>query len=342
MEERRGLISRFSSLVRWLLFLLLVSVAAGSRVSAHGDNATGRADSKPHRVAVCMTHYPDLEVKIQSARRVAGKGIEIRGLSISSNVEGTEHRQLVLIDEIFVMCDTDVAELVLRKPSVQQLVIRRMRVQAARYADGSWNVAKLFPPPQTGGALPKIAIEDSSIEMCDLTKSPGGSCAVRSIQLSAQPAAANLGPISARGWHDAMATHFKQVAVKGYFDPNSGNWTAQGTMDGLEMSHRLLGSLPTDVAPYLLGTRHFACPRAHLGFQVSYTQGAEETGHVYGSRSIDRGASGRRSTALPPDRFECRHSLQQPAALDQKRRWSDGAERAAANGYQREVSPAST
>ena len=273
MDERRGFIARFSSLVRWLLFLLLVSAAAAV-VFRHVVTTQLDEQIRKHIESQFAGHYPDLDVKIQSARRVAGKGIEIRHLTIASNVEGTEHRQLISIDEIVAMCDTDVAELVLRKPCIRQLVIRRMRVHAARYPDGSWNVAKLFPPPQTGGKLPKIVIEDSSVEMCDLTKLPGGSCAVRSIQLAAKPARADLGPIL-RVDGTMHGDHFKRVALQGYFDPISGNWTARGTIDGLEMSQRMLGSLPTDVAPYVsvLATLR---ARAHLGFQVTYQQGAPE------------------------------------------------------------------
>ena len=270
MTERRGIIARCSSLMKWGLFLLLVSAAAAV-ILRHVMTSQLDEKIRQHVESQFAEHYPDLDVKVQSAQRIAGKGIEIRGLKIASNSEGTEHRLLVAIDEIFAACNTDVAELILRKPCLQQLVIRRMRVKAARYADGSWNLAKLFPPPDSGGNLPKVTIEDSSIELCDLAK--GGSCAVRSIQLTAKPASADLGPIL-RVDGTMHGDHFKQVALEGYLDPKTGNWTARGTMDGLEMSQRLLGSLPSDVAPYLsvLATLR---ARAHLGFQVTYKQGAE-------------------------------------------------------------------
>ncbi len=274
MEEKRGLLSRLSGAVRWLLLLLLVS-AAGAVIFRHVVTTQLDERIRQHLESQFAQHYVDLEVKIQSARRIVGKGIEIRHLSIASNTEGTEHRQLVSIDEIFATCDTDVAELILRKPCVRQLAIRRMRIHASRYPDGKWNVAKLLPPPQFGGRLPKVVIEDSSVELCDLSKSHGGSCAVRAIQLKAEPALAGEGQAVMRVAGTMHGDHFKQVALQGFFDPKSGNWSATGTMDGLEMSHRLLGSLPTDVAHYLsvLATLR---ARAHLGFQISHQRGAPE------------------------------------------------------------------
>ena len=89
MDERRGFFARCSSLVRWLLFLLLVSAAAAV---VFRYVLTTQLDERirKHIESQFADHYPDLDVKIQSARRVAGKGIEIRVLTIASNVEGTE------------------------------------------------------------------------------------------------------------------------------------------------------------------------------------------------------------------------------------------------------------
>ena len=70
-----------------------------------------------------------------------------------------------------------------------------------------------------------------------------------------------------------LGDHFKHVKVQGLADPTGSEWSAWGTIDGLEMSPRMLSALPADVAEYLsfLATLQ---ARAHFEFRVGHQRGA--------------------------------------------------------------------
>ncbi|MFW6171999.1 MAG: hypothetical protein ACODAD_16045 [Planctomycetota bacterium] len=253
MGKRPGLLTRLNSYVRWLLFALLVC-AAGGMV---GRQVIIKWLDDAIRVRVqsmLAAHYPDMDVRIEAARRIEGKGIELRGLSISTLHEGTAHRDLLSIDELFLQCNTDLSKLLAGKSRGERLIIRRLKLHATCYRDGKWNVAGLLPLPDFGGSIPTIVLEDAALELRDARRPSGQTWVCRNIRVTAS---AKWDARGERRWQftgNVQGDHFKHVELKGLANAADGSWSLAGSLDGLEMSERLLNVLPTDTAD------HFASP----------------------------------------------------------------------------------
>jgi len=88
--------------------------------------------------------FPKLVVTVGAARRVQGKGIEVRSIRISEPARGTT---LAYIDDVLAECDTQLPDFLTRVPQFRHLRIRGLKLRASRRADGSWNLAQLLPAP---------------------------------------------------------------------------------------------------------------------------------------------------------------------------------------------------
>ncbi len=272
VSEHRGLMARMSSFGRWLLLAVLVCAAS---VVVFRQLIVDRLDEEI-RVRVesrLAAHYPDLEVRIDGARRIEGKGIEIRGLSLR-RPESASHRELVYIDEMFLECQADLGELVRGQLCARRLILRRMKLHATCSQDGQWNLATLLPLPDFGGNVPKIVVEDSMLELQDLCRQNGCVWVLRNIDLQLQAKLLE----GRRQWEiggSLRGDHFKNVKLRGHVDPQTGTWLAGGTIDGLEMSQRFLDALPNDVAQYVSMLASLRA-RAHFEFQLGHRPGAPE------------------------------------------------------------------
>src|SRR5687768_16117820 len=127
-----------------------------------------------------QSHYPGLSISVRSARRVVGRGVEIRGLRIAAS--GAEGQTLAEIDEVFAECDTRLPDFLTQPPRVTAFRVHRLKVRAERDASGSWNLAKLFPlPPVQPGSAPVATITDSAVEFVDPRQNPPCAWALRGI-----------------------------------------------------------------------------------------------------------------------------------------------------------------
>jgi hypothetical protein len=274
MSQPRGIKSRISSLLRQLFLMLLVSAA----FFVVGRHLVALQLDKQIRTQVLTRlaqHYPDLVVQIESARRIVGRGIEIRGLSIKSVSEESSYQELVTIDEILAVGSTDITDLVTGQVDVDQVVIQRLTVRAARYPNGDWNVSQLLPLPSFGGTPPKAVLKDSTIELRDLSKPAAGALVLRDIDLQLNPERDSAEKTVFQLAGTLRGDHFKDIQLQGQLVPADGSWSTWGTLDGLEMSPRLLTALPSDLADYasFLATLR---ARAHFEFQVGYLPGASQ------------------------------------------------------------------
>jgi hypothetical protein len=274
MSEQRGLFARLSGFVRWWLLALLVC-AAGLVVGRQFLAAQLDEQIRARVESLVADHYPHLEVRVAAARRLEGRGIEIRGFSIRSNVGAAADREWIYVDEMFLTCQADLTQLLAGTPEIRRLTLRRMKVQATCDQEGQWNIAKLLPLPPSGGSVPRIVIEDSTVELKDLYKRPEGGLALREVNVQLQ---AETQADRSKKWRLAgtlLGDHFKRVKIQGLTDPTGAEWSAWGTIDGLEMSQRMLSALPTDAAKYVsfLATLR---ARAHFEFRLGHRRGAAD------------------------------------------------------------------
>lgn len=226
--------------------------------------------------------FPGLTVTVRSARRVVGEGIEVRGIAISDPAAAEGRQQLVFIDELLAPCRTELEELLRGMPVLERLEIRRMRIHAVRREDGGWNLARLLPLPQLGACAPPAVIEDAVVEIEDLSNPRAGKFTLREINVQVLPPAAARA-IRSAGSASGLARpagasppaapesgretgaegqglllsgtlvgdHFRQVSFSGTLDPQSGIWSLRGQVTELQMSSRLLATLPGELSAQL-------------------------------------------------------------------------------------------
>ncbi|MCE9547517.1 MAG: hypothetical protein K8T25_18770, partial [Planctomycetia bacterium] len=132
-------------------------------------------------------NYPQLEVTVRAAQRVAGEGIVVRGVSLVERGADGPQAELVYVDELFLACPTDVRELVSGDLPIRSITVRRPTLRATRRPDGTWSVAKLLPLPHCGRQRPQTTIENASVEVFDPQRTPAVSYTLRNVNLALHP-----------------------------------------------------------------------------------------------------------------------------------------------------------
>ncbi len=214
--------------------------------------------------------FPKLIVKVNSARRLQGKGIEVRGIRLSLPGRG-KPQLLAYIDEVLGECDTHLPDFITHVPEFRRLRVRGLKLQAQRQPDGTWSLAHLVPSPISGELrIPSIAIENGELVITDPKR---GSVSLRNINVTMNPEArpkssgTSAAPLlRLRG--KLAGDHFDKVELHGLFDPASGQWELRGAVEGLEFNPRLTAALPREVGDALAPLASIQ-GRTHFGFRVS-------------------------------------------------------------------------
>ncbi|MFN0021033.1 MAG: hypothetical protein ACKVP0_22470 [Pirellulaceae bacterium] len=230
-------------------------------------------------------NYPGLEVHVKAARRIQGKGIEIRGLVISQPAaQGGEI--LLQVSEVLAECDTGFPDFVAQDPKFRHLHVRGMKVRAKRTANGTWNVAGLLPLPKQNGPSPPAEIKEATLELVDEHAGGSGSFVLRDIELSVNPQPQFKQPgnslLSIKG--SLGGDHLERIEIDALLDPVSGQWSLKGRVEGLEFNPRMRAALPSELSSILQPLASVR-GRTQFGFQVT------------------RGAINKRAADPPPVQF---------------------------------------
>jgi len=193
-------------------------------------------------------HYSGLVVSVRSARRIAGQGVEIRGIRIAE-AGGKDAAVLAEIDEIFAHCDTRLPDFLTKPPQVTALHLRRPKLRAQRKPNGFWTVMHLLPlPPSECAAPPTATISDASLEIVDPTQ-PACSLMLRNIELTVEPQAESPSASTVLRVQGTLAgDHVERVELSGLLNPQTGEWELRGGIEGLEFSPRLRAALPRELS----------------------------------------------------------------------------------------------
>ncbi len=199
------------------------------------------------------SHYTGLSINVRSARRVEGKGIEIRDLSIVEPSGDIGSATLVQIDEILIACQADLSHLLSGSIQPDQIIIRRLRLQATRGANGTWSTAQLFPLPKFGESKAPVILEDAVIELTD--KASGRRENVHLMRLRLEPVADAYQVRTVVEFSGAAQSDlFTKLEFKGRADPAHLTWNIEGQAFGVSISSadlqpwrdQLAGVLPAD------------------------------------------------------------------------------------------------
>lgn len=212
--------------------------------------------------------YAGLNISVSSARRIEGKGIEIRGIAIREG--GDEHSPVIVnIEQLFAECATDLPEMLTRPPTFRRVTIRGVRMRAERKPSGTWNVAHLWPLPAGDGAGFPVELEDVVVEIVDPTRA--AALTLRDIRLSLEPERTLPGqPVKYRVVGNGTGDHFDRATWEGKFSRGGADWSLTGGVEGLEFTPRLRAALPTDCDKWLEPLASVR-GRTRFNFEVSHS-----------------------------------------------------------------------
>lgn len=262
------------------MLLIAVATAVGVSLLWHqfDDELRRRVEEK------IAQHYPSLAVSVRAARFSAGKGIEVRGLSIAEpNIAGPT-AELVYVEELLLEGDTQWQDLLQGELHISRIVFRRPTLRVAYRADGSWSAAKLLPLPRLSKDPPRGTIENAVVEIIDPLKQQGGSLTVRDAQLTFEPAAAtqpaddpSTAPAPLRLYGQLGADHLERVNIDATIVPSGESWSIAGNLEGLDFSPEFVRALPAVLSRKL----------AEVGSLRCLVQGRFRLAHQTGQSGLD-------------------------------------------------------
>ena len=236
-------------------------------------------------------HYAGLHVQVESARRVEGQGIEIRGLTIAE-VDRLDN-PVLYVDRILAECDTALPEFITKPPVIRAILVQRARVHAVRRRNGFWNYRHLFPLPVATATMPPLRVEGATVAVLDESREGVDPLELREIRLAfhCDPTAAESLGLPTERAGDAIrmegemaGDHFREIRMEGILDRRAECWNLRGAVDDLQFTPSLRNALPRDLAEQLSpvaamsGSTHFqfqvdnvALPEKQLHFAVAGT-----------------------------------------------------------------------
>lgn len=184
----------------WYFFKLGIALLAVV-VATVGVSLYMRMDSEIRRQVkqVLEAQFPHLNVSVGGARLVENRGIEINDLVISETTADQLQNNLMVIDKIFLDCDIRLKQLMNGQPPLRRVIVRHPQIWVAREADGSFNLASMWPPPECGDSPPQIIVEDARITLIDRQNKQATPIQLRDVNLTIQGVAENVqgdGPIA--------------------------------------------------------------------------------------------------------------------------------------------------
>lgn len=220
------------------------------------------------------SHYDDLLVSVRSARFVEGKGIEIRGFTLSERTSIYHTEEMVSIDEIMVFCTTNPTELVSGDFKVDRVVVKRLKMTATLDSTGQMNLKQLFPMPKWGNDNPEIEVQDASFLLADRH---GGNVrrllddvdfVIKTELVPGTGAYAGRTRVQKRIQATLNCQNWEAATLTGVFDEQAQSFAAQGTISNLRIDDQLWRQFPEDYRERVKELTHLS-GMASASFQFS-------------------------------------------------------------------------
>jgi hypothetical protein len=219
--------------------------------------------------------YPHLEVAIGGARVIEGRGIVVYDLELAPRGDRKPNDELLLIDELLVVCDVELTTLVRGVPPIQRLEAKNPHVWLRQSASGAWNFDQFVPKNPSGMPIPPVIVRggeatlsteyadssppvslrdiDLAVTPTDPAREPG---AWPSLKIDAAAASPQLGQLELHGTVDG-SKQFASVAV---------------TMQGMQLDEQLVAWIRPVLPSTLAATKLSAVVDGTLN--VSWQRGS--------------------------------------------------------------------
>lgn len=192
--------------------------------------------------------FPHLNVSVGGARLVEDRGIAIHKLVISETTANQLESNLLVVDELLIDCDVQLAELIQGKTVVRRVIVRHPQVWISREVDGRINLNSLWPLPQYGDSPPRIIVEDARITLIDRQHPSALPIALRDVNLTIQASVdsaprSNAGntPITQCEVHGTLGgPHFQEAEFRAICDLAEPSLQVKGNFTKLNLSPELL------------------------------------------------------------------------------------------------------
>lgn len=249
--------SRIRSAAFWLLLLCAIAVVLGRFLVREQLDVQILAFAQRQ----LESSLPGSVVEIDTARRVRGHGIELRGVRVSDPRLPKSSRQLIAIENVMLTGPTELSQFLLGEGfEASRITASGVRVRAVRAQTGTWNVHKLLSWKSDGGKIPEVIIQDARVELIDASQHarPIG---LHSISAQLKPTADGWGMTA-----QLVADRFGRITLTGEINRQTGVWSTHGALSELDISSELRRLLPANWAESLASLEHVQA-RGELQFR---------------------------------------------------------------------------
>lgn len=202
--------------------------------------------------------YPHLEVSVGGARLVEGRGIIVYDVELAPRGERRPHDELLIVDELLVVCDVEITTLVRGVPPIQRVEVKNPHVWLRRSAEGAWNLDQLLPKHPGGMPVPPLVIRGGEATLTSDFAPESQPIILRDVDLTISPTAQAAAP---GAWPSlkidatAVSPQLKQLELHGTVDGPQQLVTAAATMQGIQLDEQLIAWIRPALPPVVADTR---------------------------------------------------------------------------------------
>ncbi len=201
--------------------------------------------------------YPELTIRIGSAKIVPGEGIRFGQLSfVQPQMPQADRRnELAYIETLSLRCDASISALLQGKLEIRHVIVDGLKLQLERERDGSWNASQLMPrelPPCRSSTLPQITVENAVVVLHDRTDGPNQILQAEELRLRCRlkrltttPARTELPDVLIAFDGQCRTSFCRRIQLEGVARTTDGAWTLRGNLLGAAWSADVARQLPT-------------------------------------------------------------------------------------------------
>ena len=237
---RKPIISRLINFC-WFFFKLGVTLVLVAAV-AIGVYLFTRMDDEICRIVEqrLSDHFPHLNVSVGGARLVEGRGVALYDLTVSETSSTQLQNNLLVIDEMMLVCDAQLSKLIKGLPHVERVIVKHPQLWVSRLADGKWNLESLWPLPQPCEDRPQVVIQDAQVAFSDQQHASLSPLTLSDVNLAIGGAKENAAeqPVELTG--TLSGPNIKRAEIQAQFDPVQQSIRIVGDVRQLQLTSELL------------------------------------------------------------------------------------------------------
>jgi len=222
----------------------------------------------------------EITIKVGDARRIEGRGIELRKVTIGAKSGSTPWAE---IDEVWLSCNAELQDLLNGHLHVRHVTARHVHVHVAIGRDGRWNLPGFrLRDSVSSGEPTTISLEDGTLEITDARRPNGRPLVLRGIELDLKRPTSET--LEAFDWSPPVPWHVRgrcvadpleSCAIEALFDGSTGESMTKGTVRDLRFSHEFVETLPHEISDLLVLT---APLRGHMRGEFAVEHRSREPG----------------------------------------------------------------